>query len=102
MNILKKNETTDAHPYVPELKSLYRQGRISRREFLRNATLLGMSAIAASSFVAGCAQPTPTPAAQEVPPTAVSTHSRVTHGCARRGWPQARRHLHHRHPRTAD
>ena len=71
MNILKKNETTDAHPYVPELKSLYRQGRISRREFLRNATLLGMSAIAASSFVAGCAQPTPTPAAQEVPPTAV-------------------------------
>ena len=72
MNILKKNETTDAHPYVPELKSLYRQGRISRREFLRNATLLGMSAIAASSFVAGCAQPTPTPAAQDVPPTAAS------------------------------
>jgi peptide/nickel transport system substrate-binding protein len=55
------------HPYVPELKHLYRAGRISRREFLRNATLLGVSAAAASTFVASCS-PTPTPEAATAPP----------------------------------
>lgn len=61
MEIIKKQERKDAHPYIPELKGLYRSGRITRREFLRNATLLGMSAAAASTFVAGCAAPTPEP-----------------------------------------
>jgi peptide/nickel transport system substrate-binding protein len=56
------------HPYVPELKHLYQAGRISRREFLRNATLLGVSAAAASGFVASCA-PEPTPEATEAPAT---------------------------------
>jgi peptide/nickel transport system substrate-binding protein len=48
------------------LKDLYQSGKISRREFLRNATLLGMSAAAASTFVTGCG-PTPTeqPPAEE-------------------------------------
>ena len=35
------------HPYVPELAELLRQGRVDRREFLRTATLLGVSATAA-------------------------------------------------------
>jgi len=56
------------HPYVPELKHLYQAGRISRREFLRNAALLGVSAAAASSFVASCA-PEPTTEATEAPAT---------------------------------
>jgi len=35
------------HPYIPELCEQLRQGRLDRREFLRTATLLGVSAGAA-------------------------------------------------------
>ncbi|MBM4458928.1 MAG: ABC transporter substrate-binding protein [Chloroflexi bacterium] len=49
------------HPYVPELQDLHRQGRINRREFLRLATLLGVS-VASAEVLAGCTQP-PAPAA---------------------------------------
>ena len=38
------------HAYIPELKSQLAEGRIDRREFLRTATLLGMSAGAAYAF----------------------------------------------------
>src|SRR5262245_9263153 len=41
------------HPAVPELQEQLRQGRISRREFLRVTTLLGVSAPLAS-FLAAC------------------------------------------------
>jgi len=54
MDFFIKKPNTEAHPYIPELKELFRGGKITRREFLRNATLLGMSAAAASTFVAGC------------------------------------------------
>jgi peptide/nickel transport system substrate-binding protein len=55
------------HPYIPELKELYRQGRISRREFLRMTTLLGLSFAGANAFLAAC---TPqAPATVEEPPT---------------------------------
>lgn len=67
MDFLFRKKQSEAHPYVPELKDLYQQGRISRREFLRTATLLGMSAAAATAFVAGCSQPTPAPASQPAP-----------------------------------
>ena len=40
MEIIKRQKRNGEHVYIPELKDLYRQGRISRREFLRNATLL--------------------------------------------------------------
>ena len=40
----------DEHPFIPELKFQYQTGQISRREFLRTAVLLGMSATAAMSF----------------------------------------------------
>jgi peptide/nickel transport system substrate-binding protein len=65
MDFFSKKDRDEAHPYIPELKELYRGGRISRREFLRNATLLGMSAAAAGTFLAGCApdEPAPTEAA---------------------------------------
>lgn len=39
------------HPYIPELKEQLREGRLDRREFLRTATLLGLSAGAAYGFV---------------------------------------------------
>jgi peptide/nickel transport system substrate-binding protein len=56
MEILKKKERNEAHPYIPELKDLYRKGHITRREFLRNTTLLGMSLVSASAFLSACAQ----------------------------------------------
>jgi len=39
-----KKQMEEVHPYIPEAYSLLEQGRITRREFLRTATLLGMSA----------------------------------------------------------
>ncbi len=39
------------HPYVPELCEQLRQGAVGRREFLRTATLLGVSATAAYSML---------------------------------------------------
>src|SRR4051794_23179584 len=38
------------HPYIPVLKSRLAEGKIDRREFLRTATLLGLSATAAYAF----------------------------------------------------
>ena len=38
------------HPYIPNLKRELAEGKISRREFLRTATLLGVSAGAAYAF----------------------------------------------------
>ncbi len=56
------------HPYVPELCEQLRQGRIDRREFLRTATLLGVSAASAYA-VAGriTGEAVTQPAAAETP-----------------------------------
>jgi peptide/nickel transport system substrate-binding protein len=73
MEILKRKKRDDVHAYIPELEDLYLKGRITRREFLRNATLLGMSLASASAFLASCAPPaaeptaTPKPAATKAP-----------------------------------
>ncbi|MBI3976877.1 MAG: ABC transporter substrate-binding protein [Chloroflexi bacterium] len=66
------------HPYIPELMERFRQGKVSRREFVQNATLLGMSLSGAAAFLAACAQqqaaaPQPTvsaPAQPTRPPAA--------------------------------
>ena len=39
------------HSYIPTLKQNLAEGKVDRREFLRTATLLGMSAGAAYTFV---------------------------------------------------
>jgi peptide/nickel transport system substrate-binding protein len=39
------------HAYLPKLKQQFAEGRCDRREFLRSATLLGLSASAAYAFV---------------------------------------------------
>ncbi len=78
MEILKPKKR-NVHPYVPELEDLYLKGRITRREFLRNVTLLGVSFASASAFLTACgateeptappaAEATEAPAATEAPP----------------------------------
>jgi peptide/nickel transport system substrate-binding protein len=54
---------SDEHPYIPTLQTLLAEARIDRREFLRNATLLGLSAGAAAAL-AGL---TPLPARAAMP-----------------------------------
>jgi peptide/nickel transport system substrate-binding protein len=44
-------EKTRIHPTIYDLKSALANGKLSRREFLRYATLLGMSAAAASQMI---------------------------------------------------
>ena len=64
-------EEKKLHPLIPEMKLKLEQGRISRREFLRFASLLGVSA-AAAQVMASCA---PAEVATQAPaaPTAVPT-----------------------------
>ena len=40
------------HPYIPELIEELRRHRVSRREFLRTSTLLGLSATTAYAIAA--------------------------------------------------
>ncbi|MGH7265644.1 MAG: ABC transporter substrate-binding protein [Candidatus Rokuibacteriota bacterium] len=49
------------HEYIPELKEQLRKGEITRREFVRSATLLGMS-VAAAGAVVGAPGPLARPA----------------------------------------
>ena len=53
-----------AHPYIPELCEQFRKGEVDRREFLRTATLLGVSASAAYAFVGTVTGGSPVPQAQ--------------------------------------
>ena len=54
------------HPAIPEAYDQLKQGRISRREFLRFSTLLGMSA-GAAQFLAACGAPEEEAPAEEAP-----------------------------------
>ena len=83
MDIIKKKPSNGLHPWVPELQDQLRKGQISRRDFLRYATLLGVSVSGATVLAACGAQPAPAPAAAAptavpvaaataVPPTAVA------------------------------
>ncbi len=47
---MSRDRDTKVHPYVPELAEQLRKGEVDRREFLRTATLLGVSATAAYTF----------------------------------------------------
>src|SRR5438128_1717115 len=53
---------TEVHPYVPTLLEEVKAGRLDRREFLRTATLLGLSA-ASSYALLGLEDPLGKPAA---------------------------------------
>jgi peptide/nickel transport system substrate-binding protein len=54
----------EVHPYIPKLIDQLETGKVSRREFLRTSTLLGMSATAAYA-AAGLVDPLATPARAE-------------------------------------
>jgi len=62
---ISKKQMEKVHPYIPELYKKYEQGRVSRRDFLRMATLLGMSA-GAAVVAAQCGAPVQ-PAAPAAP-----------------------------------
>jgi len=70
MEIIKKDPDNGMHPAVPELQESLRQGKLSRREFLRLACLLGVSASAAS-VMAACGQPA-APVATQAPAAAAT------------------------------
>ena len=82
MEIIKPKKR-NVHPYVPELEDLYLKGRITRREFLRNATLLGVSVAGASAFLTSCGGGTEEPT--EAPAEAVPTEAPAAGGPVRGG-----------------
>jgi peptide/nickel transport system substrate-binding protein len=53
-------EENKIHPLVSEASEQLRTGNMSRRDFLKFSTLIGMS-LTAANFLASCAAPTPTP-----------------------------------------
>ncbi len=71
MEIIKK-QRQNVHPYIPELEEQFKQGKISRREFLRMATLLGMSLAGAGAFLTSCGAPEPTSVPQATAPLATA------------------------------
>ena len=50
---VSKKQMESVHPYIPDAYEKLEQGRISRREFIRVSTLLGMSA-GVATFAAAC------------------------------------------------
>ncbi len=62
------------HPAILDAQSALRRGRISRREFMRFATLLGAS-VATASALAACGPATPTEAPTEAPTEGASPES---------------------------
>src|SRR6185295_12651541 len=55
---ISKKQMERVHPYIPEAYDMLNTGRVSRREFLRMATLLGMS-LGAATIAAQCGAPAP-------------------------------------------
>jgi peptide/nickel transport system substrate-binding protein len=68
-NQVSKKEMEKTHPAIPDAYDKLVQGRISRRDFLRLSTLLGMSASTAY-FLAACGAPEPAAPAEEEAPAA--------------------------------
>jgi peptide/nickel transport system substrate-binding protein len=66
---VSKKQMEDIHPAIPDAYEKLEQGRISRREFMRYATLLGMSA-GLASIAAACGAPVQETASQVAPTTA--------------------------------
>lgn len=64
-NQVTKKEMAKVHPYIPEAFDQMQQGRISRRQFLRVSTLLGMSA-GVATLAAACGAGNQ-PAVEEAP-----------------------------------
>lgn len=72
------------HPFIPEAQQQLVQGRISRREFLRLATLLGAS-LGTAQVLAACGAPTTEAPAPEAAATKVPATEAPPPGGPRRG-----------------
>ncbi len=81
-NVISKKKMAQVHPYIPEAYDKLTAGRISRREFIRMATLLGMTASLAVACGGGAAEE---PAAPAVPPAAGSEEAAAPSGGIKRG-----------------
>jgi peptide/nickel transport system substrate-binding protein len=62
-------EPSKVHPMITEAQEMLRKGNLSRRDFIRLSTLLGLS-VAGAEILAACA-PAATPTAAVVAPTAI-------------------------------
>ncbi|MCB0035041.1 MAG: ABC transporter substrate-binding protein, partial [Anaerolineales bacterium] len=62
--VISKEEMGDIHPLIPNAYQQFKDGRISRREFMRFATLLGMSAALATACSGGTTPEEAAPAAE--------------------------------------
>ena len=93
MEIIRKKPGNDLHPWVPELQEQLRKGQISRREFLRYATLLGVS-LGGATALAACGTP---------PAACTGSHRRAggDRSAESGGRPAARGHHDHRLARPA-
>jgi peptide/nickel transport system substrate-binding protein len=67
---ISKKQMARVHPAIPEAYNQLEQGRISRREFLRFSTLLGLSA-GVAYVAAACGTPTEEAAQPGAPAGAV-------------------------------
>lgn len=74
-------EENKLHPLVNEAREQLRAGNITRRDFLKFSTLVGMS-LTAARFLASCAAPTEAPAEAPAAPaaTAVPATPSITRG----------------------
>ncbi len=75
-------EQNHLHPLVSQAQDALREGKISRRDFLRISTLVGVS-LGAAQFLAACSTPTtaPTSAVQPtVAPTEAPAKAAITRG----------------------
>lgn len=76
----------EASPLQLDIVEAFAQGRLSRREFIRRGTLVGLSAGAIGTIIAACgggsATPAPSTAATPAPSTAASTAPSVAPSAA--------------------
>lgn len=90
MRTISKKEMEKIHPAIPDAYEKLEQGRISRREFIRFATLLGMSA-ATATIAAACGgggeaiAPTVAPVAGGATAAAATAPADTSAGGPRRG-----------------
>jgi peptide/nickel transport system substrate-binding protein len=85
-NRISKEQMEKTHPAIPEAYNQLEQGRISRRDFLRLSTLLGLSA--GTAYVAAACGAPATPAAPptvEAPVVAAPVPTQATGGIVRGG-----------------
>ena len=86
---VKKKQMEAIHPYIPEAYEKLEQGRITRRDFIRISTLLGMSA-GVATFAAACGteeEATEVPAEEAAPEDEAQVEEAAPTGGVQRGVP---------------